>query len=147
MTPWEEFLESYNKKIELEEYQEHRVLPRPKTTKMVVAAYLAGVLILLIGGGVGVFSLPWPIWCSGLLYLLYIVAIAETYGRFLGIKIVECYQHYAQETTRRRCKCIPSCSEYAILCFKKYGLVRSLRKIRKRLYVTCQGFDYIVDNP
>ena len=73
--------------------------------------------------------------------------VSECLLRLIGIKVVECYQHYAKEETRRNCLCIPSCSEYAILCLKKYELIRALLKIRKRLYVTCVGSEYIIDNP
>ena len=37
--------------------------------------------------------------------------------------------------------------EYAILCLKKYELIHALLKIRKRLFVTCKGSDYIIDDP
>ena len=73
--------------------------------------------------------------------------ITEIVLRIVCIKIIECYQHYAKESTRRKCLCVPSCSEYAILCFRKYEFIYALLKIRKRLFVTCKGSDYIVDNP
>ena len=77
-----------------------------------------------------------------LTYLL----IIETYFRFYMIQIIKCYQHYAKTETRKRCVCIPSCSEYAIAVFKKYPLLICAYKIMKRLFVTCRG-DYKIDNP
>ncbi|MBQ9805334.1 MAG: membrane protein insertion efficiency factor YidD [Clostridia bacterium] len=65
----------------------------------------------------------------------------------MGIKLVECYQHYTSEEVRRRCLCVPSCSEYAIACFKKYWFIQAILKIRKRLYFTCQGDEYKLDPP
>lgn len=41
--------------------------------------------------------------------------------RFSFIWLVRVYQHYAKSETRLRCCMTPSCSEYAILAFKKYG--------------------------
>ena len=61
------------------------------------------------------------------------IVFSDFYLRFLGIKAVECYQHYAKEETRRKCLCVPSCSEYAILCLKKYELIKALLKIKKRI--------------
>lgn len=113
-----------------------------------VAGYIAILVAIYTGLSVVLFVVSsLKTWGKLLVFVLCIVGVAETYGRFLGIKIVECYQHYASEATRRKCKCVPSCSEYAILCLKKYGLIKALLKIKKRLFVTCQGFDYILDDP
>lgn len=145
---WEIFLQAYYEKERLEDYQKNRVLARPKTTKVTVAVYLIILLAIILGGGLGIFgSTSLAGWAKLLIFVLYMIGIAETYGRLVAIKIVECYQHYASEATRRKCKCVPSCSEYAILCLKKYALVYALLKIRKRLFVTCKGFDYIIDDP
>jgi len=44
-------------------------------------------------------------------------------SRFVLIWSVILYQHYAKSETRLRCCFVPSCSEYAILAFKKYGTI------------------------
>ena len=145
---WEEYLHYYNEQKRLEKYQRDRELAKPNTTKTTVFVYVA-VLVLALAGGVSwvvAFS-PFKVWIKLIMLLLYIPLLTETYGRLVGIKVVECYQHYASEATRRKCKCVPSCSEYAIACLKKYELVYALLKIRKRLFVTCKGFDYILDDP
>lgn len=145
---WQAHLQAYQEQIRLEEYQRKRILLRPKTTKFTVAVHGTLLLVLAVGFVVALALLsPLDVWLNILISVLYIIGVTETYGRLLGIKIVECYQHYATEATRRKCKCVPSCSEYAILCLKKYELIRALRKIRKRLFVTCKGFDYILDEP
>lgn len=41
----------------------------------------------------------------------------------------------------------PTCSEYAILALKKYGLVKGLYKIYIRLFKTCRGIEYGIDYP
>ncbi|KAA5217934.1 membrane protein insertion efficiency factor YidD [Bacteroides finegoldii] len=63
------------------------------------------------------------------------------------IGIVKLYQRYAPEETRRKCLYKPTCSEYAILALKKYGLVKGLYKIYIRLFKTCRGIEYGIDYP
>lgn len=144
---YDEFLQKFWEQKRLEEYQQRRNLSRPQTTKLYVV--LCGVLLCVLLSVVLVLFVFFDnsLWLKLLISITYIVIIMETYGRFLAIKVVECYQHYATEEKRRRCKCVPSCSEYAILCLKKYELIYALIKIRKRLFVTCKGFDFIIDDP
>lgn len=64
--------------------------------------------------------------------------------RFSFIWFVRVYQHYARSETRLRCCMTPSCSEYAILAFKKYGAIWGGIKTWKRL-LRCHppgGIDY-----
>ena len=79
---WDEFLKAYNEKKKLEEYQEHRVLPRPKTTKLSV--FLYGVLLFAL---LGVGCLPFTVCAFDpllkiALSVAYIAAMIEAYGRF-----------------------------------------------------------------
>ena len=78
--------------------------------------------------------------------LIFVLIFIHTL-RPLGIVFVKCYQHHASEERRRRCLCKPTCSEYAILCLKKYIFFYALYKIYKRLFVTCKGEDYKIDMP
>ena len=144
---YNEYLKKYWEQKRLEEYQQRRNLVRPKTTKIHVVLYCVLLLVLLLAVLMLFVFFDYSLLLKLLISLAYIVMVIETYGRFLAIKMVECYQHYASEEKRRSCKCSPSCSEYAVLCLKKYELVYALLKIRKRLFVTCKGFDYIIDNP
>jgi putative component of membrane protein insertase Oxa1/YidC/SpoIIIJ protein YidD len=57
------------------------------------------------------------------------------------------YLKLAREETRRRCLCIPSCSDYAIACLKRFPLIFSFFKIHKRLFKTCKGEMYLIDKP
>lgn len=64
--------------------------------------------------------------------------------RFSFIWFVKVYQRYAKSETRLRCCMTPSCSEYAILAFKKYGAILGGIKTWKRL-LRCHppgGVDY-----
>lgn len=63
------------------------------------------------------------------------------------IGAIHLYQRYASEDLRRRCLCKPTCSEYAIQVIEKYGVIRGLRKSYVRLFKTCRGRRYKIDNP
>lgn len=68
-------------------------------------------------------------------------------GRWFAILAVRLYQRYAPEDIRRKCRCRPTCSEYAVAAFRKYGLLRGGRKTYIRLTRTCKGGHYITDYP
>lgn len=67
--------------------------------------------------------------------------------RTATIGIIKLYQHYAPEDIRRRCLFKPTCSEYAILAIKKYGLTIGLIKSYIRLFKKCRGNIYRIDYP
>lgn len=142
-----EILKEYHRQKQIEEYQRLRILVVPKTTYTHVIVFSILYFLIVLGASALIMLTNLPFSLKVFINLTFVLILSEFYFRFLGIKIVECYQHYAKEETRRRCLCIPSCSEYAILCFKKYELIKALIKIRKRLYVTCRGNDYVIDLP
>lgn len=64
--------------------------------------------------------------------------------KYIFIWFIRIYQRYAKSETRLRCCYTPSCSEYAILALKKYGLIIGSIKAVKRLF-RCSppgGIDY-----
>lgn len=131
----------------LEDIIQSRPLSRPKTKKWHVIAEFV-VFLILIGG---IFFLLLVMEKNTvetmLLFFSALFIVVELYLRFCLIQVVKCYQHYASDKVRRRCLCVPSCSEYAILSLKLFPLTVALMKIRKRLYKTCKGDDYILDFP
>lgn len=140
-------IDKHHEQIDLFYYQNRRAIPRPKTNLLVVLLCILTYVLTIISCVTLNFAIKQPIYFEIPVSVIVYSSISEVLLRIIGIKIVECYQHYAKEETRRRCLCVPSCSEYAILCFKKYELVYALLKIRKRLFVTCKGTEYIIDNP
>lgn len=60
---------------------------------------------------------------------------------------VKIYQHFASESTRRKCHCMPSCSEYALMALDKYCWPIALWKIFRRITYTCELPGYKVDYP
>lgn len=138
----------YAKQKTLEKIVTSRVLVRPNVKKWQVATSFAILPFLL-------FSLIFLIFLSSIsrfwkvgFSIVVAVVVFEVYLRFCFLLVVKTYQHYAKEETRRRCKCIPSCSEYAVICLKKvFPLILALLKIRKRLFFTCNGEEYKIDFP
>ena len=124
-----------------------RVLLVPKTNAFHAVVFgLLLVLILAAEITLSILFLPYA-WQKGICIPAVALMTLECYLRFYGIVLVRCYQHYAKEKTRRKCLCVPSCSDYAVLCLKRYGLVKALVKIRKRLFVTCRGKEFKIDAP
>ena len=60
-------------------------------------------------------------------------------GRLTLTVVVKCYQRYAPEKIRRKCRCMPTCSEYAIAVLKKHCLFVAVYKIINRVFYTCKG--------
>ncbi len=142
------FRAEYKKQQKLEKIVNSRTLIRPKVKKWQVTVSFVILPFLLflifyfnIRGNFCVLS-------KVLLITASCILVVEVYLRFCFILVVKYYQATAKEETRRRCKCIPSCSEYAIICFKRvFPLFLALLKVRKRLFKTCKGKEYIIDFP
>lgn len=63
----------------------------------------------------------------------------------LVILFIKIYQHIAPISIRSKCRFEPSCSNYMLICLKKYGLINGLKKGIKRLKrcnVSDGGYDY-----
>ena len=142
------YRQEYKKQKKLEQIVNSRVLVKPKIKKWQVTALFVILPFLLFA----CIFLP-LISKLSLLYKVLIptlacISVFEIYLRLCLICLVKLYQARAKKDTRKRCKCIPSCSEYAILSLKKlFPLLLALLKIRKRLFVTCDGQDYKIDFP
>ena len=134
---------SLEEQKEAEQYVLNKPLERPNVKWYTVLFWIIiqniiAWLILLI---TSIFSTSIILWIA--IYLSVVLLSL----RFVLIKVVQCYQHYASEERRRKCLCKPTCSEYAILCLKKYNLVKAIIKIYIRLTKTCKGELYKIDNP
>ncbi len=133
---------------EIRNYVLTKPLQRPKTNALSMILILAGCLGICICVGVAIIKLlPTPLFLRIGIAVFAILCTVFRFAKLILIKAVECYQHYAKEETRRRCLCMPTCSEYAIAALKKYPLPVALRKIRNRLFVTCNGAIYQKDFP
>ena len=43
--------------------------------------------------------------------------------KYYLIFFILCYQRYAKSSTRLKCCCYPSCSQYALIALRKYGCI------------------------
>ena len=138
----------YIKQRKLEQFICKRKLERPSNKKYHVVILFSAALLLIVCAIVFSLLLPISEIYKILVSVTLLLVVFELYIRFCLIQTVKCYQRYAKAETRKRCMCVPSCSEYAILCLGRvFPLMIALIKIRKRLYKTCKGEDYKLDFP
>lgn len=138
----------YIKQRKLEQFICQRKLERPSNKKYHVVILFSAALLLIVCAIVFSLLLPISVIYKILVSVTLLLFVFELYIRFCLIQTVKCYQRYAKAETRKRCMCVPSCSEYAILCLGRvFPLVIAWIKIRKRLYKTCKGEDYKLDFP
>lgn len=143
----EDYYESWNGQNELQAFLEHRQLVRPNVRAIHLILFGLFALLLAIADVIASIFLIDALWLIVFVNVIFIILFIEIVIRFFFILSIKCYQHYAKEETRRRCLCIPSCSEYSIICLKKYPLFFAALKIRKRLFKTCKGTMYLIDKP
>lgn len=157
---------SQEEQIIAEQHVLERELDRPDTDVRKAARYTCGFAVISVTlacisfrmlSRLGVFDLlPDPFiqfqtrhttaFC-----VLYCITFIVVMGLFslkkAVIGAVKLYQHYAPEEVRRRCLFKPTCSEYAILAIKKYGLIIGLVKTYVRVVYKCRGNIYRIDYP
>lgn len=149
-----------------EQYVLERELERPDTDVKKAVKYTAGFAVISVALAVmsfylfqwlGIFAL-FPVFFIQFQVqhpIIFCVLYCITFVAFMGllalkravIGIVRLYQHYAPEDIRRRCLFKPTCSEYAILAIKKYGLIIGLIKTYIRVIYKCRGNIYRIDYP
>ena len=144
---WHDDYEWEVKQKRLEFYIRQRPLLRPRTKIVTVIGWILLYLFLSFFMAVTViyaFQITSYKW---LIFFISYIVFCFLFLKKICIKSIECYQHYAKEETRRRCVCVPSCSEYSIAVLKKYNIFKALNKIRIRLFKTCGGYGYVHDEP
>ena len=142
------FRKEYVKQKKLEKIINSRIIYRPNVKKWQVATVFAILPFLLATIILSLIFLKISTIAKILLCITMILFVVEIYLRFCFVILVKYYQAIAKEETRRRCQCIPSCSEYAVIALKRvFPLLKALLKIRKRLYKTCNGEEYKIDFP
>lgn len=130
---------------QIREYCNNHDLSRPKINWLkfilIVASYIL-VSTLLVAVSVLL---------TGHLYFLAVdvclVLPLLVYGNVLGLTFIEIYQRYAPEHVRRQCSCQPSCSEYALIAFRKYYWLKAFCLTWRRVFVTCSKPGYHRDYP
>lgn len=131
-------------------YVMERPLIRPHITyfRAFLLFFICGVLAIIISN-----SLYFLLEIFGLsinkifFFSLYYIILFLIFARRIGIICIQLYQHYAKEEVRRRCLLKPTCSEFAIIVIKKYGLLIGGIKTWIRLNYKCRGNVYYIDEP
>ncbi len=140
--------EEYEIQKKLERIVITRKLKRPNIKKWQVATLFAILPFLLFFTVFFGVKLSDNIFAELAYSLAGVFIVTEIYLRICFISLVRYYQRKAKETTRRRCKCIPSCSDYSILTLKTvFPIAFAIFKIKKRLFHTCDGSAYKIDFP
>ena len=159
-------LPSQEEQLIAEEYVLRRPLPRPDTdwkkAVLSIAIFLSctitvGFLLHYLFFRLGFFmrmpekTQAWITLHPGLfcfLFTLSFLLLCSVFcARFAMIGAIRLYQHYAHEDIRRRCLFKPTCSEYAILALRKYGVIIGGIKAADRLFRRCAGNIYRIDYP
>jgi putative component of membrane protein insertase Oxa1/YidC/SpoIIIJ protein YidD len=133
-------------------YVKKRPLVRPNTN---VKTALVCVLLFVLAAGVFTGIVYFVLMSIGLsapvppYFICAAVVAVESLFCFKSAVIgaIKMYQHYAAEDTRRQCLFMPTCSEYAILAVRKYGVVVGLCKAYYRLVYLCRGNVYKIHYP
>lgn len=135
-----------------------RPLNRPKTNWITAVLYVVllifisvviSTILCLVLKTVGILSIDELKNTKTLItiYILVFGVIVLLTLRVSLIGLVHLYQHYAPEWMRRRCMCMPTCSEYMILAIRKYGPFIGTYKGIKRLTKKCNGIIFKIDYP
>lgn len=141
---------SCDKVEDIRNYCLHRPLYRPDVTYLKLFMYCIAYVMIFFTFVIAtifitnyIFNKKWMIVISILIICLLFMG---TTLKYIFMKAIECYQHYASEELRRSCVCKPTCSEYALLALGKYNLIKACSLIYTRLTKGCSG-DYHEDYP
>ena len=162
---WEDNPSQFEQDIAYE-YCVHRPLYRPNVTYVKVGLkwllFTVGVVAVIRGCQfiLGLETVKnwffgvWPglesVWqaITSLKLLLIVLVVAWLFAlRWFLIDCVKLYQHYASEEVRRRCIMMPTCSEFAILSLRRYGLIGGLVLTYIRVFKRCRGNIYRIEYP
>ena len=127
------------------DYCNNHTLQRPKVSLVFILSMIILIESFVIGCSVLVSQ-----WIG--LNLFVCVEATNTvllliFARNICKNAIKMYQRYASEETRRKCHCMPSCSEYALLALDKYVWPKALWLIYRRLTHTCCLPGYKIDYP
>ena len=92
--------------------------------------------------------------CRGLFIMMKIISILSPITlliiyiiiriKALIIWCIKCYQRFAPDKVRNKCRFEPSCSNYMLIAIDKYGLIKGIKKGKDRLKRCCPpngGYD------
>ena len=128
------------------DYVIRRELIRPS-----INIFTAFLFVLSLLAGCFVFTTITRIFTKNIsavmIFVFFLLVAFVVLSKKIIINVVQLYQHYSPELMRRKCLCMPTCSEYMILAVQKYGTVKGVYKGIYRLLKICRGADYKIDYP
>ncbi len=132
-----------------EKYVLFRPLPRPGTDiRKGILCFFAYTLSTIILAAL-TFPVTNAIW--EIQFMHHLLAVSALTGlcslRTAVVGCIRLYQHYAPERVRRKCLFRPTCSEYAILAIRKYGVIIGFILTVNRLLKKCRGSIFRIDYP
>ena len=130
---------------DIRDYCQHHPLSRPKVSiiEILMVVILTEMTMLAIAWLLeNMYALDYFLCVKWLNYIVLLV-----FAKYIIKTAVKIYQSRASEETRRKCHCMPSCSEYALLALDKYIWPKALWIIYKRLMYTCTKPGYKIDFP
>jgi len=122
-----------------------RIYSRPSINWFAGFIYVLFITISLVSIGIIVTNAK-GVLIASISTISFLLITTLIFGKNIAIFCIKLYQRYAPERIRQRCVFEPSCSEYALQAFKKYGFIKgiSLTIIRlKRCNPKGGGFDYL----
>lgn len=125
---------------------------RPSTN---IVTALISVLVFLTVSPALVFAVWFALFSVGVSEKVGVIALCAAVvfvelaacSRFAVVGMIKLYQHYAPDDVRKRCLMMPTCSEFAIMAVRKYGVVVGLYKSWRRLVFVCCGNVYRIHYP
>jgi len=128
------------------DYVLRREISRPETNILKAMLFILSLLALcaFITLTTSFFYNEIPLRVAFIIILFLLILF---FSKRIIVGIVELYQHYAPELLRRKCICMPTCSEYMISAVEKYGVIKGLFKGLYRVRKTCKGLQYKIDYP
>ena len=137
----------YRKKEENDPASLHyeRHLTRPSLRPFRVLSLCLLILALASIAGFGAQYVFETVLLSVLVGLLIPLLTVLVFFKHVLIWLIKCYQRFAPDKIRNRCRFEPSCSDYMILSLQKHGAIKGLTRGIRRLF-RCKppygGFDF-----
>lgn len=136
-------------------YSEDRALYRPEITykkfliKWLIIVTSAVIIAVCIAFALSLIEKLVHFHICGFRVSIIFAIVIEIVGilKWCVIDIIKLYQHYAPEHVRRRCILMPSCSEFAIIAIRKYGLIIGSSITLYRLNHRCKGTIHRIEYP
>lgn len=101
---------------------------------VLLSSYLVSLLVtLMTGTSLDAIHLESLLLHTNENYLFCLFVVLFLSSRYVCIFAVRLYQRYAKSEVRLRCRMTPSCSDYSIMAFQKYGTIIGLIKTVMRL--------------